>query len=68
MVFGDRLGRHVSFSGRDRGALGEARDQGAGAAEQLPLILGQVAVVGEKVRDVAGGHLVLPPLTASDRC
>ena len=67
MVFGNRLGRHVTFGGRGRGALGEVRDQGAGAAEQLPLILGQVAVVGEKAREIAGGHLVLPPLTASDR-
>src|SRR5205814_9472534 len=67
VVFGDRLWRHASFGGSDRGALGEARDQGAGAAEQLPLRVGQVAVVGEKAREIASGHLVLPPLTASDR-
>jgi hypothetical protein len=67
VVFSDRLGRHVAGRRGGRSALGEKRDQRPGAAKQLPLVLGEMAVVAEKAREVAGVHCLRPPLTGSGR-
>ena len=48
VILGDRFGRQLARGGRRRGALGEARDQNAGALQHGAFIVRQMAVVARR--------------------